>query len=119
MAKRTGPTNYQLVELVKTLNTKSRDSAFWARIVKDLTKPARQRRTVNVYKINKYAKEGETIVVPGKVLSLGNVDRAITVAALNFSQEAAQKISQKGGKVITIKQLFEQNPDAKKVRILG
>jgi large subunit ribosomal protein L18e len=117
--KRTGPTNYQLQQLVAELETKAVNSRFWKRVLKDLMKPARQRRTVNVYKIAKYAQEGETVLVPGKVLSVGDISKKVDVAAINFSDGARRKIESAQGKVLTIKELLQQNPDGKKVRILG
>ena len=114
--KRTGPTNYQLQTLLSELADKP--SKFWKRIAYDLNKPTRQRRTVNVYKIDKLAKDGETIIVPGKVLSLGEMTKKVNVAALSFSEEAKKKIEEKG-KTLTIKELLQSNPDGKGVRILG
>ena len=119
MVKRTGPTNYQLKSLLEDLETVRLKSNFWKRVIKDLTKPARQRRVINIYKIDKYAKEGETILVPGKVLSVGEIAKKVNVAALNFSEDAQKKIVQADGKVMSIRELYEQNPEGKKVRILG
>ena len=120
MVKRTGPTNYQLQGLIKELNEKAIDSkvALWSRLAKDLNKPSRQRRSVNVYKINKYAREGEVIVVPGKVLSVGELSKNVEVAAFSFSDSAREKIH-KMGKTLTITELMNKNPNGKKVRILG
>jgi len=114
-----GPTNFQLQNLLAELEVKAIENKFWKRVVKDLKKPSRQRRTVNVYKIAKYAKEGETVLVPGKVLSLGEITRPIEVAAVNFSAEAKKKIIDAKGKTLSIKELLQANPDGKKVRILG
>ena len=114
-----GTTNYELIELLKALEPKIVESPFWRRVVKDLTKSSRQRRSVNVYKIDKYAREGEMVLVPGKVLSLGEMRKKVDVAAFNFSAEAKKKIEQANGKIMTIKELLEQNPEGKKVRILG
>ena len=114
-----GTTNYELIELLKALEPKIVESPFWRRVVKDLTKSSRQRRRVNVYKIDKYAREGEMVLVPGKVLSLGEMSKKVDVAAFNFSAEAKKKIEQANGKIMTIKELLEQNPEGKKVRILG
>lgn len=116
--KRTGPTNFQVQQLLVELESKAGKSNFWKRIVKDLKKPARQKKTVNVYKIDNFAKDGETVIVPGKVLSLGELTKKVDVAAVNFSAEARKKIEAKG-KVLTIRELFKQNPEGKKVRILG
>jgi large subunit ribosomal protein L18e len=117
--RRTGPTNYQLKVLIEELEPKAQQSRFWKRIVKDLKKPSRQRRIVNLYKINKYAREGETIIVPGKVLSVGEIDKKIDVAAINFSLDAKNKIESAKGKVMTIRELLQNNPEGKKVRIMG
>ena len=87
--------------------------------MKDLQKSTRQRRIVNLYKINQYAREGETIIVPGKVLSVGELNKKVDVAALTFSEGAKRKILEAKGKVFTIKELLQNNPEGKKVRILG
>lgn len=119
MVKRTGPTNYQLQSLLAELEIKASESRFWKRVVKDIKKPSRQRRTVNIYKINRFAREREIVLVPGKVLSVGEITKPVEVAAVNFSSEAKTKIIEAKGKVLTIKELMQQNPEGKKVRILA
>lgn len=119
MTKKTGPSNYQLQLLLKELEPKAVESPFWKRIVKDLEKPSRQRRVVNLYKINQYAQDGEMVVVPGKVLSVGELTKKVDVAAMNFSADAKKKIQEAKGKTWSIKDLLLHNPQAKKVRILG
>ena len=119
MVKRTGPTNTELQALLGELGQVSRESKLWKRVAKDLSKSARQRRVVNLYKINKYARDGETILVPGKVLSVGDLDKKVVVAAFSFSGEAKEKILKKNGSVLSIKELLKQNPQGKQVRILG
>ena len=119
MVKPTGPTNYQLVQLLKELESKARESGFWRRVVEDLKKPTRQRREVNVYKINQQTQKGETVLVPGKVLSVGILDKKVDVAALNFSAHARRKIQEAKGKALSIPELLKQNPEGKNIRILG
>ena len=117
--KRTGPSNTTTRELInnlKILSTKEK-SKLWQRIAYELERPTRKRCEVNIYKINKYAREGETALIPGKVLSLGELDKKVNVAALNFSELAREKIN-KSGKAISIQELIKQNPKGKKVRIL-
>lgn len=117
--KRTGPTNFQLQQLLLDLETRSRQSKLWKRVLEDLNRPSRERRTVNIYKINQYARDGELVLVPGKVLSVGDITKRVQVAAVNFSSEARRKIEQARGKALTIQELIQQNPDGKKVRIIG
>ncbi len=119
MVKPTGPTNYELVQLLEVLKTKAQNNNFWRRVAEDLQKPSRQRREVNLYKINEQARKGEIILVPGKVLSLGELDKSVVVAAVNFSSQAREKILQAKGKTLSITELLQQNPEAKKVRIMG
>jgi large subunit ribosomal protein L18e len=53
------------------------------------------------------------------VLSVGELSKKVEVAALNFSEEAKQKVLAAKGKTLTISELFHKNPEGKKVRILG
>ena len=91
----------------------------WKRIASDLEKPTRRRATVNLYKINQNTKDEETVIVPGKVLSVGELDHKVNVAAFNFSTEARNKIVNAKGKVLTIYELLKLNPKGKGVRIIG
>lgn len=115
--KKTGSTNKHLVSLIQDLKEYAgkEDSAFWKRIVKDLEKPSRNRRKVNITKINDCTKDGETVIVPGKILGEGDLDHKVTVVAFQFSESASEKLKDK----LTIKELFEKNPKVKDARILG
>ena len=90
--------NEKLTQLVLSLKQLSNDQEvrIWHRIAKDLGKSTRQRREVNVSRINSNTKDGDTIIVPGKVLSLGELDHKVNVAAWSFSQAAMEKINSKG-----------------------
>ena len=114
---RKNETTATLIQELKRLAIEQ-DSKLWKRIATDLEKPSRQRRVVNIYKIEEGTKDGETVIVPGKVLGMGELNRKINVAALTFSEEAKQKINAQG-KAMSIKELMTQNPKGSKVRILG
>src|SRR3989338_1675277 len=116
---RTGPMNFQLQQLLLALAPKAIESRFWKRVAEDIQKPSRQRRIVNLYKIDRFAQDGETIVVPGKVLSVGQLTKKVDVAAIMFSKEAKEKIISAKGKVLSIEELLQSNPKGKNVRILG
>jgi large subunit ribosomal protein L18e len=115
--KRTGPTNQELEILIDELRqlSLSERAPFWKRIATDLAKPTRQRRAVNLSRINRYAKSNETVVIPGKVLGTGDPNEKITVAAWQFSQSAKEKLKNN----LTIKELMKKNPKAKKLKIIG
>ena len=113
--------NPNLVRLIDELLKASamNDAPIWKDIAERLAKPKRLYAEVNVAKIQRYANEGETIVVPGKVLGGGRISKAVTVAALSFSETAKRKITEAGGKCITIKELVEINPSGSGVRIMA
>jgi len=99
------------------LELKKSKEPVWKDIARRLEGSARNRASVSLRKINLHTKAGETVIVPGKVLSDGDLKHKVTIAALNFSEGALKKIKEKG-EAIKISQLFEKNPDGTKVRIM-
>ncbi|MDD1674634.1 MAG: 50S ribosomal protein L18e [Methanomicrobiales archaeon] len=120
MNKKWSKTNPRILSLISTLEEASRsnEARIWREIARRLQAPSNNHAEVNVSKINRYASDGETILVPGKVLGSGALDQAVTVAALDFSRSAADKIQQAKGTCITIEQLLQDNPKGSRVRIL-
>lgn len=116
-----GTTNNNLKELVSGLkkHSYSQEAGIWKRIASDLEKPSRSRRVVNLSRINRFTKENETIIVPGKVLGSGTINHSIVIAALAFSDNARQQIEKANGKCITISELTKQNPKGKDVKVIG
>ena len=120
MVKRTGPTNEHLKSLIQDLKVlgNEKKSNLWKRVASDLEKPTRIRRKVNIDKINLYSKDDEVVIVPGKVLAKGDLDKKVKVAAFQFSESAKEKINKKG-KAISIKELMKENPKGSKIKLLG
>ena len=118
---RTGPTNIHLQSLIATLKKHSHTSKspIWMSIAIDLEKSTRERRIVNLNKINRFTEQNETIIVPGKVLGTGILEHSVTVAAWSFSQSAKNEIEKAKGKCLSIQDLLQQNPQGKKVRVFG
>tara|TARA_B000000565_G_scaffold200869_1_gene154500 strand:+ start:959 stop:1132 length:174 start_codon:yes stop_codon:yes gene_type:complete len=56
--------------------------------------------------------------VPGKVLGSGSINGGQTVAAFSFSDAARSKIEASGGRTLSIRELMDENPNGKGVRIL-
>ncbi|TFF69192.1 MAG: 50S ribosomal protein L18e [Promethearchaeota archaeon] len=111
----TGPSDYYTRKLIRDLwKTKRR---IWKQLSKKLSGPRKNRLEANLYRINSKTKENDVIVIPGKVLANGDLDHKITIACLNFSKAAQQKIELSGSKLLTIEQLLEQNPEGKNVKI--
>ncbi|QSZ67740.1 50S ribosomal protein L18e [Methanofollis aquaemaris] len=121
MAKTTNQkTNPRLTHLIATLKDTARenDAKVWRAIAQNLESPSRNYAEVNIGKINRYAQDGETILVPGKVLGSGVLNQKVSVAALNFSESAISKINGLEGSCMTIEELVQTNPKGSGVRIL-
>ena len=121
MSKKTGTTNPLLKDLINELKKVSVEQGvnIWNRIATDLEKPTRNRRVVNLSKINRFTKENETIVVPGKVLGSGILDHKVNIAAYTFSQGAIDKINKVGAKAMLLDEMIKESPKGKKIKIIG
>lgn len=110
-----------LGELIRELKKLSidRNVAIWKRIASDLEKSSRQRRIVNLSRLNRFTKENDMVVVPGKVLGSGNLNHKIKISAYKFSESALMKMDKVGAKAIPLFNLIKENPDGKKIRIIG
>ncbi|HTY47018.1 MAG TPA: 50S ribosomal protein L18e [Methanomassiliicoccales archaeon] len=119
--KDTKKTDPNLVLLVDSLKASSREKGveIWRDIALRLEKPARSWAEVNLSRLERYAKEGDIIVVPGKVLGAGAINKKLTVAAYKFSESAKKKIEQAGGRQLTIPDLVRESPSGRDVRIMG
>ena len=118
---RTGPTNQQLRTLIVEMRklSSSADAPLWNRIADDLMRPTRIRRTVNLHRISRNSNPDDVVVVPGKVLSDGELDHKVTIAAFTFSKAAMQKITSVGGKVVTLDEVMKSNNAGTKIKIIG
>lgn len=101
----TGPTNPNLQHLVRSLKRKK--GAFYLALARHLEKSRRRKTGVNVGKIEKYAQQGESVVVPGKILGGGEISKKINVYASGYSKSARDKISGAGGKCLRLEELLE------------
>ena len=113
-------TDLSLIALINDLKAAERDTgaAIWRDIAERLEKPRRNWAETNLSKLDRYAKDGDVIIVPGKVLAAGSIEKKITVAAYAFSAAAAKGIEAAGGKVLTIKDLMAENPKGSNVKIM-
>ena len=112
-------TNPKLQNLIADLKSVSRDSGanVWQDIADRLEKPRRTHAEVNLGRIERYAQEDETVIVPGKVLGSGALRKGVTVAAVDFSSTAQTKIDDVG-EAIELEEALKNNPDGADVRVI-
>ena len=112
--------NPRLVNLISLLKTTSREHgvSLWRDIATKIEASSSRYAEVNLSKINRYANDGEIILVPGKVLGGGMIETSVKVAALNFSQSATDKITGAKGQCMSIEELLKEHPKGSQIRIL-
>ncbi|MBU2496669.1 MAG: 50S ribosomal protein L18e [Nanoarchaeota archaeon] len=111
LQKKANPRLKSLIILLKKQKTD-----FWLTVAKELSKPKRKSTRVNLFKIDKIAKTNDTLVIPGKVLSYGDITKQVKIAAFSFSEEAKRKLKLAGCKIMKIDDLIK-NPE-KNMRII-
>lgn len=96
--------NPQMIALVHFLK---KQSPFWIKVSEYLVKPKRISVKVNLSKIDRIAKQGSIVVVPGKVLSEGELTKSIVISAFSFSESAKKKLAK--SKIVKISDLAKEN----------
>ncbi|MFP4626856.1 MAG: 50S ribosomal protein L18e [Natronomonas sp.] len=112
-------TNPRLTSLIADLKSTARNGGgeVWDDVAERLEKPRRTHAEVNLGRIERYARENETVVVPGKVLGSGALRKEVTVAAVDFSSTAETKIDRVGD-AVDLEEAIEQNPGGSNVRVI-
>jgi len=110
----------QLVELIGFLYGVSHrnDSPLWRDVARRLEGPTARRPCINLSRIERFTVEGETVVIPGKVLAGGQVSKKITVGAYALSENAIRKLNTAGCRVMDLKEMASANPKGSNVKIL-
>ncbi|MFC7177724.1 50S ribosomal protein L18e [Halosegnis marinus] len=112
-------TNPRLNSLIADLKSAARNGGgdVWADIAERLEKPRTTHAEVNLGRIERYAREDETVLVPGKVLGSGALRKGVTVAAVDFSGSARTKI-EAVGEAVKLEEALENNPEGTNVRVI-
>jgi large subunit ribosomal protein L18e len=105
--------------LIETLRAaKKTGNESWLKVAGVLSGPRRERIAINLGDIEKATKEGDSVLIPGKVLSQGEISKKIAVIAFNFSEKAEEKLLKTKSSAISILDEIKKNPPAKGLRIL-
>lgn len=109
--------------LIKTLNLLRRsayryNAPIWRRVRELMERPKRRRVAVNISKINRYSRDGDIVVVPGRVLSSGYIDHKVVIAAFSYSEMAVKKLRDAGCEILSIEDLVKKYPNGSGVKII-
>lgn len=106
--KKTNPELIATIELAKKNNLLV--------LAKKLAGPTRLQLRLNLDKIDEL-KENKILVV-GKVLGQGEINRKISISALGFSEQARDKLKKANCEIKTIKQEIKDNPELTGVKVI-
>lgn len=109
LKKKTNP------ELVKTIILAKKNSS-WNEVASIMTTSTKRLPQINLSKIE--STDAKTIVIPGKVLSQGEITKKLKVVAFKFSEKAKEKLKNAGCEITSIIKEIESNKDAKDIIIL-
>ena len=113
-------TKHEIEKIIRELKKASKNSGqpVWAALADDLDKSKRSRIAVNLSRINRLTEDGDTVLVPGKVLASGKLRHAITIAAYDFSDSAKEKILQANGTTKTYNELILESTNLKNIKLI-
>jgi large subunit ribosomal protein L18e len=103
--------------LVSTIG-KANKEKNWVKIAHLVSVPRRKLSSVNLDQLDKESKEGDTLLVPGKVLGQGDVSKKLRIVALSFSQTARDKLKSKKCEIVSVDEEIKVNPQARGIKIV-
>ena len=90
----------------------------WKNLAKQLSSSTKAQSKINLDEIEKQAETGDTILIPGKVLSKGDLTKKLALRALQISEKAKAKLQTSQSEFQTIKHEIEKNPKMEGIKIV-
>ncbi|MFH1358637.1 MAG: uL15 family ribosomal protein [archaeon] len=103
------------IEIVESINLAKKNNLL--DLAKKLSAPKSQYKSVNLDVLDKF--EDDKVLVIGKVLGSGDINKKISVSAFGFSEQAKEKLKKAGCEIKSIKEEISKNKDLKGVKIIG
>jgi Ribosomal protein L18E len=101
-------------KLDKALVSGAKSKGFIEHLIELSSMPRRKRIKVNIRKLDRIAKDGDYIIVPGKVLGIGDTNKKFNIAAIEYSSSATEKLKKGGCNIINIEEALK----AKELKII-
>ncbi|MDP2717568.1 MAG: 50S ribosomal protein L18e [Candidatus Micrarchaeota archaeon] len=115
---KTGPESLTKLKLLNQLRKAGAKRKLWKRVREILSNPRRLEAQVNLYRLSKLTKSGETVVVPGKLLGTGALAHPLTLVYVDASKSALLGVAAAKGKAVLLSDFLAQNADEKNVKIV-
>ncbi|MGD0511099.1 MAG: 50S ribosomal protein L18e [Candidatus Micrarchaeaceae archaeon] len=102
----------EVKEWLSTVEAASKGQHYpklWKKVYRLIDVPSRKRSGVNLSKISQNTKEGDNVIVPGKVLATGEINHKVTISAMEFSGPALKALKEANCRIIGIKDIVKSD----------
>ena len=113
--RRKKKTNHSLAEAI-TLALKHKE---WTDVAVLISRPTRKQSSINLEDIEKNTSTGDTVIIPGKILSTGELTKKVRICALGISDSAMEKLKKSKSEYCFIIDEIKKNPKAEGIKILA
>ncbi len=90
----------------------------WLKLAKLLSQSTRNQSSVNLEDIDSQISMGDTVLVPGRVLSVGEITKKVRICSFGISKEAAEKLKKTKSEWVHILDEIKKNPKAEGLKII-
>lgn len=104
-------------ELVATIREAVKNEK-WVPVAEMLSGASGKQSSVNLDDIENETKTGDTVIVPGKVLSGGDISKKVRIAALGISEKAKEKLKETKSEFVSILEEIKKNPKMEGVKVI-
>lgn len=88
------------------------------RAAKMLAKPNKRALKINLGEIDGKTKEGEKILITGKILSVGELKKKLKIVAWSASEKTIEKIKNSKAEYVSILEELKKNPSLEGLRMV-
>lgn len=103
--------NLEIIEIINLAKKKN-----LLELAKKLSAPRSQYKSINLDELEKINKNN--VIVIGKVLGSGDINKSIKIAALDFSEQAKEKLKNANCSIESIKSFLDKNSKLEGVELL-
>ncbi len=119
--KRTGPTSYETKGLIMSLEKayKKNKKPLYRRLIIELERPRRNKRAINLSRLNRHTEKNSNAIVLGKLLGSGRIEHKVNVISFDYSKKAVEKLEKADCSIMTLKEWVENPKIPEKVILIG
>lgn len=97
------------VAALSAVKKDSKNAGLSVAALKFVSKPRKERVSITLGRLNKYASDSENIIVPGKILATGVLGKKFTVAAIEYSTSATHQLKAAGCQVVSLEEMLKKD----------